>query len=171
MYDSIINHDYDENNDQYCSKINCTSVECVKEHYFSFNNRAFIYKIVNQNVNDEQAWGEYEKTYSIASHEDIEIISSRTFCPIVDIPPVLTTYASLLKDNTNDVDDIDDVDDVDKLTETIINIRKKLHDNTKYKDNIKEQIRKLEAELTITENKIIDSKNQLKKLAVKIADC
>lgn len=170
MYDTIVNYDYDENSKKYCHKINCISEECYKKHYFSYDNRSFVYKIVSQNVTDEQAWNEYQKKYTMISPVLSEAMSlndtipSSSPCPIANTPPpILTTYASSLsKNKTNEIDEI---------TDTIIDIRKELSCNTKRKDIIKEQIRKLEAELVITENKITNNKNQLKQLAVKIADC
>ena len=110
MYDTIVNNDYD---DTYCSKINCISEECHKEHYFSYDNRSFIYKIVNQNVSDEQAWNEYQEKYTmVASLNDTT----------TNTPPILTTYASLFK--------------IDEITEEMLNIRKELAYNTKHKDTI-----------------------------------
>lgn len=163
MYDTIVNSDYHKNNKKYCHKINCISEECVKEHYFNYDNRSFIYKIVNQNVSDEQAWNEYQEKYTMVLSVSSSTVSlndtipSSSPCPIATTP--LTTYTSLLKCQ------------VDEITDTIINIRKDLSYNTKQKDIIKEQIKQLEAELVVVENNITNNKTQLKELAVKIADC
>lgn len=149
MYDTIVNNDYD---DTYCSKINCISEECHKEHYFNYDNRSFIYKIVNQNVSDEQAWNEYQQKYTVSSSGYSNVLSLND----------TTTYASLFKPQ---------VEQLDEITEKMLNIRKDLSYNTKHKDTIKEQIEKLKAELVIVENNITNNKTQLKELAVKIADC
>ena len=169
MYDTIVNNDYDENSKKYCHKINCISEECHKKHYFSYDNRSFIYKIVNQNVSDEQAWNEYQEKYAIISSASSSTLSlndtvySNSPCPIANTPPpILTTYASLLKRH---------VDEIDEIAKTMLNIRKDLSYNTKHKDTIKEQIEQLKAELIIVENNITNNKTQLKELAVKIADC
>lgn len=149
MYDTIVNNDYD---DTYCHKINCISEECHKEHYFNYDNRSFIYKIVNQNVSDEQAWNEYQQKYTVSSSGYSNVLSLND----------TTTYASLFKPQ---------VEQLDEITEKMLNIRKDLSYNTKHKDTIKEQIEKLKAELFIVENNITNNKTQLKELAVKIADC
>lgn len=149
MYDTIVNNDYD---DTYCHKINCISEECHKEHYFNYDNRSFIYKIVNQNVSDEQAWNEYQQKYTVSSSGYSNVLSLND----------TTTYASLFKPQ---------VEQLDEITEKMLNIRKDLSYNTKHKDTIKEQIEKLKAELVIVENNITNNKTQLKELAVKIADC
>ena len=157
MYDTIVNNDYD---DTYCSKINCISEECHKEHYFSYDNRSFIYKIVNQNVSDEQAWNEYQQKYTMvasASSSAVSLNDTSFLCPTTNTPPILTTYASLFK--------------IDEITEEMLNIRKELAYNTKHKDTIKEQIKQLEDELVIVESKIDNNKTKLKQLATKIADC
>lgn len=157
MYDTIVNNDYD---DTYCHKINCISEECHKEHYFNYDNRSFIYKIVNQNVSDEQAWNEYQQKYTMvasASSSAVSLNDTSFLCPTTNTPPILTTYASLFK--------------IDEITEEMLNIRKELAYNTKHKDTIKEQIKQLEDELVIVESKIDNNKTQLKQLAVKIADC
>jgi len=167
MYDTIVNNDYNEKNDTYCSKINCISEECHREHYFSYDNRSFIYKIVNQNVTDEQAWNEYQQKYTMISPTFSEALSAND--TIVNTPPsILTTYASLLKSKT---DEISEINEIDEIAETMLNIRKELSYNTKHKDTIKEQIKHLEAELVIVENNITNNKTQLKQLVVKIADC
>ena len=157
MYDTIVNNDYDETCEKYCHKINCISEECHKEHYFSYDNRTFIYKIVNQNVSDEQAWNEYTMSYS-------EYSNTNDSKSIINTPsPILaTTYASLLKRQ---------VDKIDEITEKMLNIRKELLYNTKHKNTIKKQIDQLEAELVVVENNITNNKTQLKELAAKIADC
>lgn len=170
MYDTIVNNDYDENDDKFCHKINCISEECHKEHYFNYDNRSFIYKIVNQNVNDEEAWNEYQQKYTVSSSEYSNTLSSSDTIDsryITNTPsPILTTtYASLLKQQA------DKTDEIDEIAETMFNIRKELSYNTKHKDNIKEQIKQLEAELVVLENNITNNKTQLKQLAVKIADC
>ena len=168
MYDTIVNNDYDEKNDTYCSKINCISEECHREHYFSYDNRSFIYKIVNQNVTDEQAWNEYQQKYSMvesASSSTVSLNDTSFLCPTTNTPPILTTYASLFKNQTSEIDEIDEI------TEVMLNIRKELSHNTKRKDTIKEQIKQLEDELVIVENRITNNKTQLKQLATKIADC
>ena len=168
MYDTIVNNDYNEKNDTYCSKINCISEECHREHYFSYDNRSFIYKIVNQNVTDEQAWNEYQEKYTMvasASSSTVSLNDTSFLCPTTNTPPILTTYASLFKNQTTEIDEIDEI------TEVMLNIRKELSYNTKHKDTIKEQIKHLEAELVIVENNITNNKTQLKQLAVKIADC
>jgi len=173
MYDTIVNNDYDKKSDKYCSKINCISEECHKKHYFDYENRSFIYKIVNQNVNDAKAWNEYQKKYTIVSPALSEVISlndtipSSSPCPIANTPPppMLVTYASLLKNQ------VDEIDEIDEIAESMLNIRKELSYNTQHKDTIKEQIKQLEDELIIVENKIANNKTQLKELAVKIADC
>jgi hypothetical protein len=177
MYDTIVNNDYNEKNDTYCSKINCISDECVKHHYFSYDNRSFIYKIVNQNVSDEQAWNEYQQKYTIVSPALSSALSlndtipSSSPCPIATTPPILTTYASLFKNQITEITEITEIDEIDEITETMLNIRKELSHNTKRKDTIKEQIKQLEDELIIVENIITNNKTQLKELAVKIADC
>lgn len=175
MYDTIINNDYDENNDKYCSKINCISEECHREHYFSYDNRSFIYKIVNQNVTDEQAWNEYQEKYTmVESTSSIEVVlndidySSLT---TTNTPPILTTYASLFKNQITEITEIDEIDEINEITEVMLNIRTELSRNTKRKDTIKEQIKQLEDELVVVENKIDNNKTQLKQLATKIADC
>ena len=186
MYDLIPNYDYDKNNyyNYNCDKINCINEDCEQEHYFSYENRCFIYKIANQYVSDEQAWQLYETKYYAKSPVPSEVMSSndtipadspiisRTMssndtipadspCPIATTPPpaLTATYSSLFKD------------EIGVMTETMINIRKELAYNTKQSDNIKEQIRKLENDLVISENKIQKNKKQLKDLASKIADC
>ena len=168
MYDTIVNNDYNEKNDTYCSKINCISEECHREHYFSYDNRSFIYKIVNQNITDEQAWNEYQEKYTMvasASSSTVSLNDSDNASPTTNTPPILTTYASLFKNQTNEIDEIDEI------TEIMLNIRKELSHNTKRKDTIKEQIKQLEDELVIVESKIDNNKTQLKQLATKIADC
>jgi hypothetical protein len=157
MYDTIFNNDYDETSEKYCHKINCISEECHKEHYFSYDNRSFIYKIVNQNVSDEQAWNEYQEKYTVSR----SIINTPS-------PILATTYASLLK---RQVDKTDEIDEIDEITEKMLNIRKELLYNTKHKNTIKKQIDQLEAELVVVENNITNNKTQLKELAIKIADC
>jgi hypothetical protein len=177
MYDTIVNNDYDENSKKYCHKINCICEDCCKEHYFSYDNRSFIYKIVNQNVSDEQAWNEYQEKYTIVLSTSSSALSlnntipSSSPCPIATTPPILTTYASLLKRHIDKIDKIDEIDEINEITETMLNIRKELLYNTKRKDTIKEQIKQLEDELIIVENTIANNKTQLKELAVKIADC
>ena len=164
MYDTIVNNDYNEKNDTYCSKINCISEECHREHYFSYDNRSFIYKIVNQNVTDEQAWNEYQEKYTMVASVSSSTVSLNDIsflCPTTT-PPILTTYASLFKNQTTEIDEI---------TEVMLNIRKELSHNTKRKDTIKKQIKQLEDELVIVENRITNNKTQLKQLATKIADC
>jgi hypothetical protein len=174
MYDTIVNNDYNEKNDTYCSKINCISEECHREHYFSYDNRSFIYKIVNQNVTDEQAWNEYQEKYTIVtSVSSIEVSLNDTsfLCPTTNTPPILTTYASLFKNQTTEIDEIDKTTEIDEITEEMLNIRKELSHNTKRKDTIKAQIKQLEDELVIVESRIANNKTQLKQLASKIADC
>lgn len=170
MYDTIVNNDYDEKDDKFCHKINCISEECHKEHYFNYDNRSFIYKIVNQNVDDEEAWNEYQQKYtkvasassSALSLNETILSNSSPSLPGTPSPILTSTYASLFKTQ---------VEQLDEITETMLNIRKELSYNTKHKDNIKEQIEQLETELMLVESKITNNKAQLKQLAAKIADC
>ena len=62
--------------------------------------------------------------------------------------------ASLFKNQTSEIDEIDEI------TEVMLNIRKELSHNTKRKDTIKEQIKQLEDELVIVENRITNNKTQ-----------
>jgi len=57
------------------------------------------------------------------------------------------------------------------IIETMKNIRNNITDDTKKLVSIKDQIKKLEEEYLLTEEKIKKDKNKLKELAVKIADC
>ena len=100
-----------------------------------------------------------------ASSSTVSLNDSDNASPTTNTPPILTTYASLFKNQTNEIDEIDEI------TEIMLNIRKELSHNTKRKDTIKEQIKQLEDELVIVESKIDNNKTQLKQLATKIADC
>ena len=82
--------------------------------------------------------------------------------------PLTNSYASLFKNDK--VEDINSDDDIVKMMDEMMNIRKEMTTNTKHKDDIEEQIKKLKKELEQVEKKISDNKDQLKDLATKVAD-
>ena len=90
-------------------------------------------------------------------------------CPVVSPPPLLSgSYASLFKQQ---VEDNKEDDSMISIIEDMKDIRNDIDVDTKKANSIKEQIKKLQEELTNTEEKIKKDKNKLKELAVKIADC
>ena len=182
----IINNVYDlkyfrdsspyEYSDNRCKMpMNCINKDCECDHHLEYDDRSFIYNIINPTITDENAWSNYEKKYSSYSPASSTMSSSSTVpalcspCPVVSPPPLLSgSYASLFKQQ---VEDNKEDDSMISIIEDMKNIRNDIDVDTKKANSIKEQIKKLQEELTNTEEKIKKDKNKLKELAVKIADC
>ena len=156
--------------------MNCINKNCECDHYpFDYDDRTFIYNIINHTITDENAWSNYEKKYNSYSPVSSTMSSSSTVpsmyspCPLVSSSPLLSgSYASLFKEKCNT--DIED-DSMMAIIEDMKNIRRNIDVDTKKVASIKDQIKKLEEELVNTEENVKKDKNKLKELAVKIAEC
>ncbi len=156
--------------------MNCINKDCEYDHPINYDDRSFIYNIINPTITDENAWSNYEKNYNSYSPASSTMSSSSTVpalcspCPVVSsLPPLLSgSYVSLFKQQ---VEDNKEDDSMISIIEHMKDIRNDIDVDTKKANSIKEQIKKLQEELTNTEEKIKKDKNKLKELAVKIADC
>jgi hypothetical protein len=155
--------------------MNCINKNCENEHPIDYEDRSFIYNIINPTITDENAWSNYEKKYNSYSPASSTMSSTSTVpaicspCPVVSSPPPLSgSYASLFKEQ---VEDNKEDDSMLSIIEDMKTIRNNIDVDTKKANSIKEQIKKLQEELDTTEEKVKKDKNTLKELAVKIADC
>jgi len=154
--------------------MNCITKDCECDHHLEYDDRSFIYNIINPTINDENAWSNYVKKYNSYSPASSMMSSISTIpamcspCPVVSSPsPLSGSFVSLFKK----VEDNKDMDIMMTIIEDMKDIRNDIDVDTKKVDSIKDQIKKLEEELNNTEEKIKKDKNKLKELAVKIADC
>jgi hypothetical protein len=155
--------------------MNCINKNCENEHPIDYEDRAFIYNIINPTISDENAWSNYEKKYNSYSPASTIMSSSSTVpamcspCPVISSPPPLSgSFVSHFKEQ---VEDNKECDTMLSIIEDMKNIRNDINVDAKKIDSIKEQIKKLQEDLNTTEEKIKKDKNKLKELAVKIADC
>jgi hypothetical protein len=164
-----------ENSDNRCNNpINCIKKDCSSDHHLSYEDRSFIYKIINPTISEENAWSNYEKKYNSYSPVSSTMSSTSTVpamcspCPVVSSPPLLSgSFVSLFKKKEDNKED----DSMMAIIEDMKTIRNNLDFDTKKVDSIKEQIKKLQEDLGKTEEKVKKDKSKLKELAVKIADC
>ena len=186
------NCDY-ENRDNRCKiAMTCVNPNCDKDHHLSMEERVFIYKMANKEMSDDIAWKAYEKKYcQIMESPASTVMSCNSTVPamtptndetvktektVQTAPPVLTnSYVSLFKKKDEEavqsVDNTDSTDDMVKIMDRIKSIRTTIDTDTNHQNNIKEQIKKLEEEFLKYEQKVKDNKEELKQLAIKLADC
>jgi len=150
--------------------MNCINKNCQYDHPIDYEDRSFIYNIIDHSISDENAWSNYEKKYTSYSPATSTMSTNSTVpalcspCAVVSPPPPLTgSFVSCFKK--------EEPDDMLSIIEDMKNIRSDIDADTKKADSIKEQIKKLQEEFNNTEEKIKEDKNKLKELAVKIAEC
>ncbi len=179
------NCDYENRNNRCKIAMTCINPNCDKDHHLPMEDREFIYKIANKDMSDDTAWKKYEKMYC----QNIEspamtVMSCNSTVPamtptnneVVQPPPLTNSYASLFKKKDKDevvetVQSVDNTDNMVKIMDKIKSIRTTIDIDTKYQNNIKEQIKKLEEEFLKYEQKVNDNKEELKQLAIKLVDC
>ena len=182
----IINYIYDEkyssasgyeDSDNKCKMpMICINKDCECDHHIEYDDRSFIYNIINPTITDENAWSNYVKKYTSYSPTSSTMSSSSTVpamcspCPVVSSPPppLSGSFVSLF---TEQVEDNKEDDSMMAIIDTMKNIRNDITGDTKKVVSIKDQIKKLQEELDTTEEKIKKDKKNLKELAVKIAEC
>ena len=183
----IINYIYDEKYSrtssvyEYSSNkckmpMNCINKDCEYVHHLEYDDRSFIYNIINPTISDENAWSNYVKKYSSYSPNSSTMSYSSTVpamcspCQVVSSSPSPSSgsFASLFKEQ---VEDNTEDDSIMTIIEDMKNIRNNIDLDTKKVVSIKDQIKKLQEELVNTDEKIKKNKNNLKELAIKIADC
>ncbi len=180
----IINYIYDEkysrtsgyeDSDNKCKMpMNCINKDCECVHHLEYDDRSFIYNIINPTINDENAWSNYVKKYSSYSPASSTMSSNSTVptmcspCQVVSSPPSSGSFASLF---TEQVEDNKEDDSIMTIIEDMKNIRNNIDLDTKKVVSIKDQLKKLQEDLNTTEENIKKDKSKLKELAVKIAEC
>lgn len=158
--------------------MNCIKKDCNLEHRYNYEDREFIYMIADNTMTDDIAWDKYYSKYNDEKLRSSTTLSNNTtVCPSetsrsvsVDSSPkpLTNSYASLFKDKKEE--NVETDDDMVKMMDEMMNIRKEITTNTKYKDDIEEKIKELKKELEQVDKKISDNKDQLKILATKVAD-
>jgi len=175
-----------ENSDNRCNNpINCINKDCNCDHHLGYDDRAFIYNIINPTTDEDNAWSNYEKKYNSYSPSSSKMSSGSTIiatCPpsplnvssgsniITTCSPLPVSFVSICKKEDDKEDDKED-NSIITIIKDMKNIRNNIDIDTKKIDNIKDQIKKLEEELINTEDKVKKNKDKLKELAIKIADC
>jgi|TARA_B100000497_G_C7673659_1_gene406678 hypothetical protein len=179
---------FDANAEDKCDMpMNCIKKDCNLEHRYNREDREFIYMIADNTMTNDVAWDKYYSKYNNEkSRSNTALSSDSTVCLVcpsdtsrsasvdsskntfLSPKPLTNSYASLFKNDK--VEDINSDDDIVKMMDEMMNIRKEMTTNTKHKDDIEEQIKKLKKELEQVEKKISDNKDQLKDLATKVAD-
>ena len=194
----IINYIYDEkyssvsgyeDSDNKCKmSMICINKDCKCDHHLKYDDRTFIYNLINSTISDDNALANYEKKYNayylnyydLYSPDSSSMSSSSTVpamcspCPTVSSspPPLSGSFVSLFKKTDEaETEAGAGTDTMIAIIETMKNIRNDIKDDTKKADSIKDQIKKLQEDLNTTEEKIKKDKNNLKELAVKIAEC
>jgi peptidoglycan hydrolase CwlO-like protein len=148
-------------NDNRCSNpINCINKDCNFDHHLVYDDRKFIYNIINPSITEDNAWSNYENKYNSHSPTSSKLSYSSTLCS-----PIPNLFVSLCKKEDSKEDDMI------SIIEDMKNIRSNIDIDIKKADSIKEQINKLKEEFNNTEEKINKDKNKLKELAIKIISC
>ena len=149
-------------NDNRCSNpINCINKDCNFDHHLEYDDRKFIYNIINPSITEDNAWSNYENKYNPHSPASSKLSYSPTIPTICS--PLPNSFVSLCKKAEESKED-----DMISIIEDMKNIRSNIDIDTKKVDDVKEQIKKLEEEFNNTEEKINKDKNKLKELASKI---
>jgi hypothetical protein len=155
--------------------MNCINPDCNSDHHLEAKDRAFIYKMANIIVPDEDAWNEYEKLYYSNDSPGSDAMSAGSTMspgPIMSPPPssIFTkTFASLLKDDYVPVKEDPD-DEMTSIMDDMLKIRKDISIKNKQIIDIKENLEKLKQALIVAEDDLKIGKNKLKETATKIAN-
>lgn len=167
--------------------MNCIDKDCKKDHHLEYDDRSFIYKIVNSEVTDKEAKVEYAKKYNglrAASSTNSDMMSEGSTVSIGSpypfemppTPPVMNiSFAALFKnESVSEVAGAGDEeyiaeDDLTSMMDEMLTIRKEMASKNKIVNDIKEKIKKMEEELSIAEDDAKIGKMRLKELATKIA--
>lgn len=187
----IVNDIYDEKyssnsafetSDKRCKMpMNCIAKDCNCDHHLDFEDRNFIYKIVNPEFTDKAAKAEYAKKYCKGASPFSDAMSAGSTMPSVSpiiyvdppTPPAMTMqFSALFKFESGAFEDLDEQsdDDMVKLMDDMLLIRKDIAVKNKAVADIKGKIKKMEEELSLAENDVNVGKANLKELAIKIAN-
>jgi hypothetical protein len=176
---SIKDSVYESSQNRCGMPMNCINAECDCDHHLEKTERAFIYKIANSIVSDEDAWDEYEKLYCSSYSPGSAIMSagstipSLSPCPIMCSTPLSRTvsFASLFKSEASVASSKEDsTDEMVVIMDEMLFISNEISIKNKKVIGIKENIKKLKEELACAEEELKIGKARFKASANKIIE-